>query len=71
MPLSTVAPFVGVNAYPVKVEVDVSAGMPAFDIVGLPDASVKESGKECVPPLKTPGAPFLSKGSPSIWLLPI
>ncbi|MGI5891359.1 MAG: YifB family Mg chelatase-like AAA ATPase [Bacillota bacterium] len=33
----------GVDGYPVKVEVDVSAGLPAFDIVGLPDASVKES----------------------------
>ena len=27
----------------VRVEVDVSKGMPAFDIVGLPDAAVRES----------------------------
>ena len=33
----------GLNAFPVDVEVDVSRGMPRFDIVGLPDASVKES----------------------------
>ncbi|MGI6361922.1 MAG: YifB family Mg chelatase-like AAA ATPase [Bacillota bacterium] len=33
----------GVDGYPVQVEVDVSAGLPAFDIVGLPDAAVKES----------------------------
>ncbi len=33
----------GLNAFPVDVEVDVSRGMPRFDIVGLPDASVRES----------------------------
>ncbi len=33
----------GMNGYGVQVEVDVSAGLPAFDIVGLPDTSVKES----------------------------
>ena len=33
----------GADAYMVRVEVDVSKGMPAFDIVGLPDAAVRES----------------------------
>lgn len=33
----------GVDSYPVTVEADVSRGMPSFDIVGLPDASVRES----------------------------
>ena len=34
----------GLNAFPVEVEVDISKGnMPRFDIVGLPDASVRES----------------------------
>lgn len=33
----------GLNAFPVEVEVDVSRGIPRFDIVGLPDASVRES----------------------------
>jgi magnesium chelatase family protein len=33
----------GMNPYHVSVEADVSVGMPSFDIVGLPDASVKES----------------------------
>src|SRR5947208_5003642 len=33
----------GVEAYPVYVEVDVSFGMPVFTMVGLPDASVRES----------------------------
>jgi len=34
---------VGVKARPVQVEVDVSKGMPAFNIVGLPEGAVKES----------------------------
>ena len=33
----------GLDAYVVNVEVDISQGLPSFDIVGLPDAAVKES----------------------------
>lgn len=33
----------GIDSYCVQVEADVSNSVPAFDIVGLPDASVKES----------------------------
>lgn len=33
----------GMDGYMVEVEADVSSGMPAFDIVGLPDAAVRES----------------------------
>lgn len=33
----------GIEAYPVEIEVDVSGGLPAVVIVGLPDAAVKES----------------------------
>ena len=33
----------GMNAYPVEVEVDTFRGLPSFEIVGLPDAAVKES----------------------------
>ncbi len=33
----------GMNSFDVTVETDLSKGMPAFDIVGLPDASIKES----------------------------
>ena len=33
----------GIDSYPVEVEASVTAGMPAFDIVGLPDTAVKES----------------------------
>ncbi len=37
------AAVVGVEALPVIVEVDVSFGLPVFTMVGLPDASVRES----------------------------
>jgi magnesium chelatase family protein len=33
----------GIDTYPVTIEVDVSFGLPAFTVVGLPDASVRES----------------------------
>lgn len=34
---------VGVDAVPVDVEIDIHRGLPAFSIVGLPDAAVRES----------------------------
>lgn len=33
----------GVEAYPIEIEVDITRGLPTMVIVGLPDASVKES----------------------------
>ncbi len=33
----------GMNSFSVVVEADLSSGLPRFDIVGLPDAAVKES----------------------------
>jgi magnesium chelatase family protein len=33
----------GIDAYRVEVEIDITAGLPAFATVGLPEASVKES----------------------------
>ena len=40
---SRTAALFGVEACPVHVEVDVSFGLPSFTMVGLPDASVRES----------------------------
>jgi magnesium chelatase family protein len=37
------AALLGIDAYPVDVEVDTSPGLPTFQTVGLPDAAVKES----------------------------
>ena len=36
----------GLEGYTVQVQVDVSGGIPEFNIVGLPDTSIKESKKE-------------------------
>ena len=38
------AALAGLDAVPVFAEVDVSLGFPGFTLVGLPDASVRESG---------------------------
>ncbi|HAA58378.1 MAG TPA: ATP-dependent protease, partial [Myxococcales bacterium] len=33
----------GIDAYKVDVEVDMSNGMPSFDLVGLAEGAIKES----------------------------
>ena len=48
----------GLDAYPVEVEVDIANGLPAFSIVGLPDAAVKESKERVQAALKNSGLPF-------------
>jgi len=45
----------GIKGYPVTVEVDVANGLPMFDIVGLPDASVKESRERVRSALRNSG----------------
>jgi magnesium chelatase family protein len=37
------AAVIGIEAFPVTIEVDVSYGLPGFTVVGLPDAIVRES----------------------------
>lgn len=37
------AGLLGVEGYPIEVEVDIANGLPQFTIVGLPDSAVKES----------------------------
>lgn len=48
----------GIDSFLVEVEADVSKGIPAFDIVGLPDASVKESKDRVRSALKNCGFTF-------------
>jgi len=48
----------GVDAVPVVVEVDVSWGMPIFTMVGLPDASVRESRDRVRSAIRNCGFPF-------------
>lgn len=49
---------VGVDGYIVYVEVDISQGLPAFDIVGLPDSAVKESRERVKTSIKNTGYEF-------------
>ncbi len=55
--LRTAAVF-GVEACPVHVEVDVSFGFPAFTMVGLPDASVRESRDRVKSAIRNSGFEF-------------
>lgn len=48
----------GVEALPVKVEVDVHAGLPAFDIVGLASVAVKEARERVRAAIKNSGYKF-------------
>lgn len=59
----------GLNGLPIDVEVDVSKGQPHFDIVGLPDASVKES-KERVRSAITNSGFMFSNGKITVNLAP-
>ncbi|MGI6255020.1 MAG: YifB family Mg chelatase-like AAA ATPase [Acutalibacter sp.] len=48
----------GMDAFPVEVEADLSQGLPAFDLVGLPDAAVKESRDRVRSAIKNCGFEF-------------
>ena len=48
----------GVGGYPVTLEVYITNGLPAFDVVGLPDAAVKESRERVRAAVKNNGFRF-------------
>lgn len=51
----------GLNGYLVSVQVDVSPGIPSFNVVGLPDTSIKESKERVQTAIKNSGIQLLSK----------
>lgn len=51
---------IGIDGVRVEVEVDISYGIPAFNIVGLPEASVKESKERVRSAIKNSGFEFPS-----------
>ena len=73
----------GIQGYPVLVECFISNGLPAFDIVGLPDTAVKESRERVRAAIKNCGfkfpvgriclnlAPADTKKSGTVYDLPI
>lgn len=48
----------GVDGLIVNVEVDITNGLPSFDLVGLPDSSVRESKERVRSAIKNSGYPF-------------
>lgn len=51
----------GINGYLVDVQIDVSSGLPHWEIVGLPDISVKESKERVRTAIKNSGIEFPSR----------
>ena len=51
----------GLDGYLIDVQVDVSNGMPCWEIVGLPDTSVKEAKERVRTAIKNSGYEMLSK----------
>lgn len=49
---------IGIDAYPVEVEVDVAQGLPQFATVGLPEGAVKESKDRVKSAIKNSGYDF-------------
>jgi magnesium chelatase family protein len=48
----------GIEAVPVRVEVDVTSGLPTFTVVGLPDSAVRESRNRVAAALANAGFEF-------------
>jgi magnesium chelatase family protein len=55
IPTATVS---GIDGIKIDVEVDIAYGLPAFNIVGLPEASVKESKERVRSAIKNAGFEF-------------
>ena len=51
---------IGIDAYIVEVEVDISQGLPAFSTVGLPEGAVRESKERVKTSIKNSGYQFPS-----------
>lgn len=51
----------GLDGYAINVQVDVSAGMPSWEIVGLPDVTVRESKERVRTAIKNSGFELLSR----------
>ena len=49
---------IGIDAYPVEVEVDIAQGLPQFATVGLPEGAVKESKDRVKSAIKNSGYDF-------------
>lgn len=55
------ASYLGVEGYLIQVEVDISRGLPAFELVGLPNAAVREARERVRAALRNSPYPFPTK----------
>lgn len=55
---ATSAALLGVDAYEVRVEVDIAPGLPSVTVVGLPGAAVQESRERVRTAIRNAGLPF-------------
>ena len=51
----------GLQGYLVNIQVDISGGMPSFEIVGLPDTSIRESRERVKTAIRNSTSEFLSR----------
>ncbi len=51
----------GLQGYLVNIQVDISAGMPSFEIVGLPDTSIREAKERVKTAIRNSTYEFLSR----------
>lgn len=51
----------GLEGYPIEVQVDVSGGLPCFEIVGLPDTSIREAKERVKTAIKNSGYELQSR----------
>ena len=60
MPIATLqsAGLMGIDAYPIYVEVDITRGMPGWSTVGLPESAVKESKDRVISAIYNSGYEF-------------
>ena len=58
------ATVLGIDAYLIEVEVDVSVGMSVFNIVGLPDGTIKESRNRILSAVNNSRYSFYRKPEP-------
>jgi len=47
--------FLGIETYPIEIEVDVSTGLPTITLVGLPDSAIRESKERVKSAIKNSG----------------
>jgi len=52
---------IGIDAYPVEVEVDLTRGLPNFNVVGLPDAAIREARQRVSAAIKNSELEFPSR----------